>query len=301
MVRYPMVLRTSCLILISLVIVASTVLSYDTKEIPSLYQELIFRLARDGLNVQTLSSLFADSRSAINLPALVIYLNTKEDTERYQKFLTSESILLARKYLRQNLSSLKKMEACFHVEKEVVVAILLIESRFGENIGKYRVIPTLATLALMDSPENIEKNFQNLRQYDPEISLESVEAFAKRRAQWAYQELKCFLKIIDQEKMDPLEVYGSHAGALGMAQFIPSSYLNYALPQKGFENWLLSHEDAINSIGNYLSAHGWKKRLSRERKERILMTYNQSEPYVETVLRIAQKLKGTPTRGESKE
>jgi len=57
----------------------------------------------------------------------------------------------------------------------------------------------------------------------------------KRRARWAYEELKCFLKIVQYEKIDPLEVYGSYAGALGMPQFIPSSYLTYAHSKKGLE------------------------------------------------------------------
>jgi membrane-bound lytic murein transglycosylase B len=118
-----------------------------------------------------------------------------------------------------------------------------------------------------------------------------VEGFAKRKAGWAYDELKCFLNIIQQEKIDPLEVYGSYAGALGMAQFIPSSYLAYAQSKKGLENWLLNKEEAISSIGNYLKFHGWKKNLSIEKKKQVLWYYNHSEPYVETILQLAQRLK----------
>jgi membrane-bound lytic murein transglycosylase B len=76
-----------------------------------------------------------------------------------------------------------------------------------------------------------------------------------------------------------------------MAQFIPSSYLTYALNQNSFETWLLNKEEAIFSIGNYLKSHGWKKNLPLEKKKRVLWSYNRSEPYVGTVLQVAQKLK----------
>lgn len=177
------------------------------------------------------------------------------------------------------------------MDKEVVVAILLVESRFGENIGKHRVIPTLASMALMDFPESLEKNYRVLKENNPELTYEWLEDFAKRRASWAYGELKCFLRIIQHEKIDPLEVYGSYAGALGMPQFIPSSYLTYAMSEKSFESWLLNKEEAILSIGNYLKSHGWKKKMTTEKKRKILWYYNHSEPYVETILQIAQKIR----------
>ena len=146
-------------------------------------------------------------------------------------------------------------------------------------------------MALMDSPDHLQKNYLILREKDPELSYERIEDLAKRRADWAYRELKCFLNIIRDEKIDPLEVYGSYAGALGMPQFIPSSYLAYAQNQKGLDHWLLNKEAAIFSIGNYLKSHGWRKNLTIEKKRKVLWYYNHSEPYVETILQLAQKIK----------
>ena len=76
-----------------------------------------------------------------------------------------------------------------------------------------------------------------------------------------------------------------------MAQFIPSSYLAYAVREKNFEKWLASREEAIFSIGNYLKSHGWRKNLPIKRKKQILWYYNRSEPYVETILQVAQKIR----------
>jgi membrane-bound lytic murein transglycosylase B len=284
-------LKRSLPLLLILAFFNSMAYSQELKEIPPVYQLLLSRLSQEGFEFNFLSKIFIDPRAEIIPERMILYLVSREITELYQQFLTPESISLARTFLRQNRKLLRRMEDQFHVEMEVVSAILLVESRFGENIGKYRVIPTLASMALMDSPENLQKNYQALKDTNAGLSYEWVEGFAKRKAGWAYDELKCFLNIIQQEKIDPLEVYGSYAGALGMAQFIPSSYLAYAQSKKGLENWLLNKEEAISSIGNYLKSHGWKKKMSIEKKKQVLWYYNHSESYVETILQLAQKIK----------
>ncbi len=248
------------------------------------------RLAQDGFDSEFLSNLLMDPRMELNLSLMILSLESRETADFYAQFLSPEAVLLSKQFLRQNLKILSKAENRFYVEKEVMVAILLVESRFGENIGKYRLIPTLASIALVDSPDHLQKNYVILRDKDPDLSYEWLEGLAKRRANRAYHELKCFLNIIRYEKIDPLEVYGSYAGALGMAQFIPSSYLSYAVNQESFEKWLLSKEAAIFSIGNYLKSHGWRKGLPIEKKKRILWYYNRSKPYGETILQVAQKI-----------
>lgn len=284
-------LKRSIPLLIILAFFNSMAHGQELNEIPSIYLPLLSRLSKEGFDFNLLSKIFTDSRAEPSPERMTLSLGSRETKELYEQFLSSESISLARTFLRQNRKLLKKMETQFHVELEVVSAILLVESRFGENIGKHRVIPTLASMALMDSPDHLQKNYLILRESDPELSFEWIEGLAKRRAEWAYHELKCFLEIIQDESIDPLEVYGSHAGALGMAQFIPSSYLAYAQSKKGLENWLLNREEAIFSIGNYLKSHGWKRKMTTESKRKILWYYNHSEPYVETILRLAQKIK----------
>jgi len=279
------------LILVLVVISLSGAYGNESDEIPSFYQLLIYRLTQEGFDFETLAKLFSDPRAEFIPAVTTISLYPSEIPERYVRFLSPDSILLSKRFLNHNLKTLKQMEKRFQVDKEVAVAILLVESRFGENIGRYRVIPTLASIAIMDSPENLQRNCDAFREIDPELSCDWIERQSKRKAEWAYQELKCFLNIIHEEKIDPLEVFGSHAGAMGMAQFVPSSYLNYALSEESFEKWLLSREEAIFSIGNYLRSHGWRTNLPIQKKKQILMYYNRSVPYVETVMKVSQKIR----------
>ncbi len=270
----------------------------DLQEVPPAYQPLLDRLIRDGLSQEFLLPLFLDARAEPIPNRLTISLMTREIPEIYTKFLSFEAILLAKNFLRENLKTLKEMERRFDVEKEIAVAILLVESRFGENIGKHRVIPTLASLAILDSPENLLKNYSTIWENNPEVPFDLIERIAKRRAEWAYKELKHFFDIIQAEQMDPLEVYGSIAGALGMPQFIPSSYKAYALNKNSFKEWLYDPEGAIFSIGNFLKSHGWKRGLSITQQKKLLWHYNRSEPYGETILQIAEKLRKKKERAK---
>lgn len=271
--------------------VYSSSLANDLQDLPPHYQALVDRLIKDGLDKEFLFPLFLDSRAEPIQSRLTISLMTREIPEIYAKFLTFEAILLAKSFLREHRRILNEMERKFDVEKEIAVAILLVESRFGENIGKHRVIPTLASIAVMNSTDNLLRNYSTIWEANPEISYDWIENVANRRANWAYKELKHFLEIIRSEEMDPLEIYGSVAGALGMPQFIPSSYKAYAMKKNSFKDWLYDVEGAIFSIGNYLQSHGWKRGLTRSQQKKLLWHYNRSEPYGETILQVAQRLK----------
>ena len=178
------------LILILLVMSASGAYGNESDEIPSFYQPLVYRLSQEGFEFEFLSRLFSDPRAEFIPGVTTISLYPNEIPERYVQFLSPESILLSKNFLNHNLKTLREMERRFQVDKEVAVAILLIESRFGENIGRYRVFPALASIALMDSPQNLRKNCDTFREVDPEVSCEWIGSRSRRKAELAYQELK---------------------------------------------------------------------------------------------------------------
>ena len=174
--------------------------------------------------------------------------------------------------------------------KEVIVAILLVESRFGENIGKYRVFPTLVNRTLIDAQDNVQKNYELLKEMDSELSFKWLEGVAKRKAAWAYHELKCFLKIIQGEgDRSPRGLWFRRCLGDGPIHSIQLSYICYF--PKRISTLASSREEAISSIGNYLKSHGWGKGLPLHKKKRILWYYNRSKPYIETILQVAQKIK----------
>ncbi|RLB95854.1 MAG: protein MltB, partial [Deltaproteobacteria bacterium] len=92
--------------------------------------------------------------------------------------------------------------------------------------------------------------------------------------------------------METTRIKGSYAGAMGIAQFMPSNA--YALAKDGNGNGridLFEHADAIASIAYYLKYHGWKPGLSAKKQHRVILHYNNSTVYANTVLKVADKLK----------
>lgn len=120
----------------------------------------------------------------------------------------------------------------FGVDSEMILAILGIESLFGQRMGTYRVIDALATLAFAYPP----------------------------RADFFASELESFLLIYKEEGPVVLEALGSYAGAMGAGQFIPSSYRAYAVDgdEDGRRDLWTNWEDILASIANYLAVHGWQ-------------------------------------------
>ena len=135
-------------------------------------------------------------------------------------------------FLQRFLPEFEKAEKEFGVPKEIIAAIIGIESSYGSITGRERVIDSLSTLAF-DYP---------------------------RRSKFFTKQLEHFLLLTREEKLDPMVMKGSYAGAMGYGQFIPSSYRAYAVDfdNDGSVDLLNSVEDAIGSIANYLFQHGWK-------------------------------------------
>jgi len=130
-------------------------------------------------------------------------------------------------------SYLKKVEDEFGVPKEIITAILGVETRYGKIKGNYRVLDSLATLGF-DFP---------------------------RRAKFFKSELIQFFLLTQENNLDIFDVKGSYAGAMGYGQFISSSYRAYAVDYDGdgYADLFHSVPDAIASVANYLKVHGWQR------------------------------------------
>jgi membrane-bound lytic murein transglycosylase B len=150
----------------------------------------------------------------------------------YRKlFLTDKRIQGGRDFMAQYAKDFSRAEARFGVAPEIVAAIIGVESSYGQKPGKYKVIDALSTLA-----------------------------FAyPRRASFFRGELEQFLLLCRDEGMDYLAPVGSYAGAMGMPQFMPSSFRKLAADGDGDgrrDIWN-NPADAIASVARYFSANGW--------------------------------------------
>jgi len=148
-------------------------------------------------------------------------------------FLTDSRISKGVKFWLDNHEALTRMESELGVPAQIAVAIIGVETRYGGNMGSYRVMDALSTLGF---------------DYPP-------------RSKFFTKELREFLLLSREQKQEPLNLKGSYAGAMGFGQFMPSSYRAYAkdFDGDGFTDIWGNTTDAIGSVGNYFVRHGWTK------------------------------------------
>ena len=151
----------------------------------------------------------------------------------YRKiFITPERINAGAAFWRDNRGELEDIEKRTGVPIEMLVGIIGVETYYGRITGGYRVLDALATLAFYYPP----------------------------RSKFFRSELEQFLLLVREEEMDPVDAFGSYAGAMGRPQFMPSSFRAYAVDSTGdgkrdiWNNW----KDVAGSIANYFNAHGWR-------------------------------------------
>lgn len=151
--------------------------------------------------------------------------------EYWPLFITPTVIATGKQKLKEHKLLLDRIEAEIGVDREFVIAIWGVESRFGANHGKYGVFQTLNTL---------------------------FDAYP-RRSSFFRQQLLHFLLLCRENQLDPLTVKGSYAGAFGQTQFIPSSFQEYAVSFDGDSrrDVFNSTDDILASIANYLHRFKW--------------------------------------------
>ncbi len=212
----------------------------------------------------------------------------------YNRFLAPERIARARNFLDTHHRFLKTLEDEFGVPKEVLVAILLVETDLGHYIGRYRIFNVLASMAVSADWERVKTFLPDNLSPEEERRLRK---FMFRRAKWAFNELCDLLVLAKRQGIDPLTIKGSIFGAFGLPQFVPSSVLSYGVDWNNDGKIdLFETEDAMASMANYLFHHGWRSDLPYAKKIKVIKTYNNSQPYAETVLKIAERLRHAYTK-----
>ncbi len=268
----------------------SPVLAQESKK-GNEFEKLSQRLIQDGFDPVKINALFASEQIFFTPSGVSSFFIHSESSLDYDQFLASKPIAKARGYMETHKKSLDLAEKTYGVDKTVITAILLVETRLGGYLGKRTVINTLSTMAALtddDLKERIWKSIPNKKK----PQREKFEKKVKKRSQWGYQELKALIKYTTREGVVPESIKGSYAGAMGISQFMPSNALTLA---KDGDNDgrvdLFNHSDAISSVANYLKHHGWKPGIPRQRQHEVLFRYNHSNYYVDTLLKVSDKLK----------
>jgi peptidoglycan lytic transglycosylase B len=257
-----------------------------------LFKTLQKQLIQDGFSKEDISSLYQHKKAIFNDKGVSLFFMHRESTLNYNQFSAKKNISKAKKYMNTHKAALEQAEKETGVDPQVITAIILVETKFGKYIGRQNIFTTLSTMAAPSDPVVLEALWDKI---PPKKRLErkAYEKKAQRKSKWAYKELKAFIKYTQREKMPPHDIKGSYAGALGIAQFMPTSILAYARDgNKDSRIDLFDHADAIASIGNYLKEFGWYPNINKKEAYKVVMHYNKSSYYANTVLKVAALLKG---------
>ena len=190
---------------------------------------------RDGLGRQAVLKVLTQAREQ---PQIIEDISRPAEQVlqwwQYRRiFLTNQRITEGAEFWRAHRDALERASAEEGVPPQYIVAILGAESYYGRIVGAYRVLDALATLTF---------------DYPP-------------RSRFFGRELEDFLVLAHREKLDPLTVKGSYAGAMGPLQFMPSAYLRYGVDgnDDGTRNLFSDWDDIFASIAHYLHACGWRE------------------------------------------
>ena len=222
-----MILRQ--LLALLLVFAASCAHAADLPGISQFIEEMV---AKHQLDRNELERIFnrAQHRQAVidlmNKPATL-----KPWPEYRATFLNDKRINNGLQFWALHVDTLQRAEEQYGVPQEVIVALIGVETMYGTNSGKYSILDALVTLAF-DYP---------------------------RRAAFFRGELEHYLLLAREQKIDLFKMQGSYAGAIGIPQFMPSSYRKHAVDfsRDGMADLMNDPIDAIGSVANYLKQYGW--------------------------------------------
>ncbi|NOQ81262.1 MAG: lytic murein transglycosylase B [Methylophaga sp.] len=220
-------------IMITIALLVNMMSAFASSDLPGLDSFITEMQEKHHFDSSNLTILFSEVEVQKSiLKAIARPAEKSKPWYDYRKiFITNKRIKGGVKFWQQHTEALKVAEQTYGVPAEIIVAILGVETRYGGNVGGYRVIDALSTLAF---------------RYPP-------------RSKFFRSELEHFLLLTREEQMSQLDPVGSYAGAMGLGQFMPSSYREYAVDFDGDNKrdiWT-NPVDAIGSIANYLKRHGW--------------------------------------------
>ena len=257
------------------------------------FEPVVAKLTRFGFDSPWLQQVFSQPCIKLDPNVLTLRLTIRESKINYGQFLEDRWLNECRTFMKTHEEALNRAVKDHGVPSEVVVAILLLETKLGGYTGKFQTVSTLATHAAAGQPGVASDVYNRLPQEEKRRwTLDTAAQRLANRKDWSFNELKAFLQFVRQTGVDPCALYGSYTGAIGLSQFQPSNIKPYGRDgnQDGRVD-LFQVEDAIHSTAYYLSRHGWRQDMNQSQKIKVIRSYNNSTPYAQTVLEVAGRIK----------
>ena len=249
---------------------------------------LVEQLRIKGVSEQDIAAIYK-SPSMPWFSFVPFKLKPKEASSIYAGFNADVHYQLGAQFIRSHAREFQRMEKALKVPREVVAAILVVESQVGKNTGDELVVYRLSRVASVGDPHNLRENFDRLKEDDLLVTFESVRNRARSLEDTFLPEIPALIEISKRNRVDPFEIRGSIAGAFGLPQFLPSAFLKYGID--GDRNGIValhSEVDAIWSAGNYLGSYGFRDDLPLSEKRAIIWHYNKSDAYIDTILTVSK-------------
>lgn len=261
------------------------------------FKPVIDKLKAKGVDTSFINMLILEPNVKFNEKFVKINVTGYLTKTDYSHNYSPKAIAKTKDFMAKHEVKLDEAEAIFGVPSEVIAAILWVETKHGTYVGNNNIASVFLSTALCNENKYIELNKQAIRENkdikpDKYFELDKkVEERAKKKADWALNELIALEKISKTTKISVQHLQGSWAGAFGYPQFLPSSYISWAADGDGDDvinlfNWC----DALYSVANYLKCNGWSNK-SVEKQKAAIFHYNNSSAYVNAVMTLANKCK----------
>lgn len=269
------------------------------------WEELIERLSADGFRKEDITPIFielGDTYSGKPMQTKLAELYNKylikpkssspkpakRNVGYYRHVLTNQNIARAKTFIANHKTAFDNANKDFGVPAEVAAALLLVETDLGQFLGTEKALLNLASMAASNNAEDMLTYFPAGKN-----NLPWMQKIMTEKSDWAYEELKALLTYSFENGLDPLQMTGSIYGAIGLCQFMPSNITLYGKDGTGNGQVnLFVVDDAVYSLANYLKEHDWHKNLSRSEQHKVLLNYNRSSTYANTILLAADRIAG---------
>ncbi len=225
-----------------------------------------------------------------NISTTVNNLKYVESIESYEHYFAQSVIENSIECFKEHKDSFLTAAKKFGVSHNIILAILTVETNCGSYQPKHSIMEAYKSLIeVAEDPNKQEEVYKEILKKYPNTEKDWYLKRVEKKSSWAKGQIDALKKIYTDRHLDIFQIKGSWAGAFGLSQFIPTTYINIAVDGDNDSNINLdTFPDAIYSIANYFRLSGWNDNLQDKDKINVIYKYNHSKLYCETILKLSK-------------